>query len=69
MKKYKFNWGNLVLLLILIMCIGIIIYDLFHFIKSFITGYFVSFTYFGIFTFMGSFVLIGEILDYFKEYE
>lgn len=66
MKKYKFNWGNLVLILILIVCIGIIIHDLYHFVKSFITGNFVSFTYFGIFTFMGSFIVIGEILDYFK---
>lgn len=60
--KRKIKWGNVIKLLILILCVALVIHDMF--VLCFM---FAQFTYFGIATYIGALILISLIYEDFYE--
>jgi len=66
MKKVK--WLNVIKLLVLIVCLGVVIHDLYMVIVyPLITSNLVGWTYWGLFTFFISLCFAYEICEDFKE--
>lgn len=67
-KKLKIKWNNVALLIILLVCGGVVIHDLYMLtIYSWITGKMVGWTWFGFLTFILAVAIGGEIFEYFEE--
>ena len=67
-KKFKIKWKNVLLAVILLMCIGLILHDLFMLtVYPLVTDKYVGWTWFGFLTFLTAFAVGGEIVDYFVE--
>jgi len=67
-KKIKIKWDNVALLLIMLVCGGVVIHDVFMItIYSWITSYMVGWTWYGLITFLLALFIGGEILEYFIE--
>lgn len=65
-KKLKIKWGNLGLMCILIICLIVVLHDLYViFIQPWITGISAGWTWFGFITFILAFFTGGAIIDYF----
>ena len=67
-KRLKIKWKNIALLLILLVCAGLVIHDVYMLtIYSWITGRMAGWTWFGFLTFLLAFAIGGEILEYIIE--
>ena len=67
-KRLKIKWKNIALLLILLVCAGLVIHDVYMLtIYSWITGRIAGWTWFGFLTFLLAFAIGGEILEYIIE--
>lgn len=67
-KRLKIKWNNIALLLILLVCAGVVIHDVYMLtIYSWITGRMAGWTWFGLATFLLAFWIGGGILEYFVE--
>lgn len=67
-KKFKIKWKNVLLAVILLMCIGLILHDLFMLtVYPLVTDKYVGWTWFGFATFIMAFVLGGVIVEYIDE--
>ena len=65
-KRLKIKWKNIALLLILLVCAGLVIHDVYMLtIYSWITGRMAGWTWFGFLTFLLAFAIGGEIVEYF----
>lgn len=67
-KKKKIKWKNIILLVILLLCVYIVIHDLFMLtIYSWITSNLVGWTWFGLAIFIIALIAGGFIIDFFKK--
>lgn len=67
-KKKKIKWKNIILLVILLLCVYIVIHDLFMLtIYSWITSNLVSWTWFGLAIFIVALIIGIFIIDFFKK--
>lgn len=67
-KKFKMNWGRLLLVLIFIASCLYILRDMYLLtIHSWVTGQLVSWTWFGLYTFFIAFFIAGGIYIHFVE--
>lgn len=67
-KKFKIKWKNVSLAVILLMCIGLILHDIFMItIYSWITGNLYGWTWLGLLTFILAIGIGGEIIEYFDD--
>ncbi|MBQ7307317.1 MAG: hypothetical protein IJW82_02210 [Clostridia bacterium] len=67
-KKLKIKWKNVSLAVILLMCIGLILHDIFMItIYSWITGNLYGWTWLGLLTFILAIGIGGEIIEYFDD--
>lgn len=65
-KKLKIKWKNIALLMTLLVCACIAIYDAYMVtIYSWIKGVSCGWTWFGFLTFLLAFAIGGEIIEYF----
>jgi len=62
MKKLKIKWGNVIKLIIGLICIGVILHDFYY-----LTIKFGCFTWFGLFTNLMCWVIVGMIYEDFEE--
>lgn len=67
-KKIKIKWLNVALVVVFLMCLYVILHDMFMLtIYSWITGKMVGWTWFGFLTFILAVAIGGEIFEYFEE--
>lgn len=67
-KKIKIKWLNVALVVVFLMCLYVILHDMFMLtIYSWITGKMVGWTWFGFLTFILAGAIGGQIFEYFEE--
>ena len=68
MKKVKIKWKNVLLLILLLISLGVALYDTYILtINSWITSEIATWTWYGFITFILAFVKIEKIGEYFYE--
>lgn len=68
MKKVKIKWKNVLLLILLLISLGVALYDTYILtINSWITSEIATWTWYGFITFILAFVTMEKIGEYFYE--
>lgn len=62
--KRKVKWNNVIKLLIMLICLVIVVHDMYMVsISQFFTGHMVGWTWYGFLTFLTSFFTLGSLYD------
>lgn len=68
MKKRKIKWGNVIKAIILLICLAVLIKDIYMLtLHSFITGEYVGFSYLGLFISMYCLIITLAIIENFDD--